>query len=72
MFEGRYIFSQIVDFVPRREFDACIEKFNGNSRIRKINCRDQFLALMFGQLTGLSSATPAPNMGGATARSEAV
>ena len=55
MFEGRYIFSQIVDFVPRREFDACIEKFNGNNRIRKVNCRDQFLALMFGQLTGLRS-----------------
>src|SRR3989338_11540184 len=55
MFEGRYIFSQIVDFVPRREFDACIEKFNGNNRIRKVNCRDQFFALMFGQLTGLRS-----------------
>ena len=55
MFEGRYIFSQIVDFVSRREFDACIEKFNGNSRIRKVNCRDQFLALMFDQLTGLRS-----------------
>ena len=55
MFEGRYIFSQIVDFVPRRSFDACVEKYKGNSRIKRLSCRDQFLSLVFGQLTGLQS-----------------
>lgn len=55
MFEGKYIFSQIADFVPRRSFDACVERYNGNKKIRKLSCRDQFLSLMFGQLVGLQS-----------------
>ncbi len=55
MFEGRYIFSQIIDFIPRDAMEAYIKKYHGNKKIRKVNCRDQFLALMFGQLTGLRS-----------------
>lgn len=55
MFEGRYIFSQILDFIPRRLFDECVEKYNGNSRVKRLSCRDQFLSLVFGQLTGLQS-----------------
>lgn len=55
MFDGKYIFSQIADFVPRRSFDICIERRDGNKRIRSLTCRDQFLSLMFGQLAGLQS-----------------
>ena len=55
MFEGRYIFSQIIDFIPRDAMEAYIKKYHGNKKIRELTCRDQFLALMFGQLTGLRS-----------------
>lgn len=55
MFDGKYIFSQIADFVPRRSFDTCVERHDGNKRIRNLTCRDQFLSLMFGQLTGIHS-----------------
>jgi hypothetical protein len=55
MFQDRYIFSQIADFLPRRVFDSCIKKYAGNTRVKKLDCRDQFLSLMFGQLTGLRS-----------------
>lgn len=55
MFNGQYIFSQILDFIPRRQFDACIRRYEGNKRIRSLTCRDQLLSLMFGQLTGLRS-----------------
>ena len=51
---GKYIFSQIIDFIPRREFKSCVSQYNGNCKIRKFDCRDQFLAMMFGQLTNLS------------------
>lgn len=57
MFEGRYVFSQIIDFIPRDAMEAYIKKYHGNKKIRKVTCRDQFLALMFGQLTGLRSLT---------------
>ena len=55
MLQGKFIFAQIVEFIPRYLFDQCVQKYKGNSRIRKLNCRDQFLALMFGQLTNLKS-----------------
>src|SRR3989338_9508133 len=55
MNQDRYIFSQIADFLPRWAFDACVKKYSGNKRIKNLSCRDQFLALMFGQLTNLNS-----------------
>ncbi len=55
MFQGKYVFSQIIEFIPRRELNMLIERYNGNSRTRNLGCRDQLLALMFGQLTNLKS-----------------
>lgn len=55
MHQGKFIFAQIVEFIPRYLFDQCVSKYNGNSKIRNLDCRDQFLSLMFGQLTNLRS-----------------
>ena len=55
MHSGRYVFSQVVDFVPRYEFDRIVAKYNGNYHARDLNCYNQFLHLLFGQLTGCSS-----------------
>lgn len=55
MFQGQYVFSQIAEFIPRREFDQCVKRQRGNLHIRNLDCRDQLLALMFGQLTNLRS-----------------
>lgn len=55
MFQGQYIFSQIVEFIPRRELYQLIRFYKGNRRVRNLDCRDQLLAIMFGQLTNLRS-----------------
>jgi len=55
MHQGKYIFSQIIGFITKYEFDKCVERYRGNTRVRQLNCRDQFLALAFGQLTNLRS-----------------
>lgn len=55
MNQDKYIFSQIADLLPRWAFDACVKKYSGNKRIKNLSCRDQFLSLMFGQLTNLNS-----------------
>jgi hypothetical protein len=55
MFQGQYIFSQIIEFIPRREFDKFVKQYNGNQRTRNFDCRDQLLAMIFGQLTNLRS-----------------
>ncbi|MBI2989560.1 MAG: IS4 family transposase [Candidatus Magasanikbacteria bacterium] len=55
MNQDRYIFSQIVDLVSDYELNKCVQKYSGNKRIKNLDCRDQFLSLMFGQLTNLNS-----------------
>ena len=55
MHQGKYIFSQIIEFIPRRELNQFINHYNGNQRIHNFDCRDQLLAMMFGQLTNLHS-----------------
>ncbi|MBU0597975.1 DUF4372 domain-containing protein [Patescibacteria group bacterium] len=55
MNQGKYIFAQIIKFIFQYEFDKCVKRYNGNQRIRNLDCRDQLLAMMFEQLTNLRS-----------------
>lgn len=48
---GRLVFAQLMDFLPRHEFDSCVRRYRGNRRPRGFSCRDQFLCLAFAQLT---------------------
>lgn len=50
MHAGKPVFSQILQHVPRYEFSKCVEKYNGNYRIRKFPCYGQFLSLAFAHL----------------------
>jgi IS4 transposase len=51
VFDGQFVFSQLLDFLPRRDFDACVERYGGNRRCRGFSCREQFLCMGFAQLT---------------------
>src|SRR4030043_244964 len=48
---GGLIFSQLMDFIPKRDFDESVERYRGNYRMRDFSCRDQFLCMAFAQLT---------------------
>ena len=51
MLSGQMIFSQLMDFLPRQEFRDCVKRYEGDQRLREFSCRDQFLCLVFAQLT---------------------
>ncbi|MDR1534288.1 MAG: DUF4372 domain-containing protein [Planctomycetota bacterium] len=51
MYEGQMLFSQIMDFLPRKAFDRCVAKYNGDQNSKGFSCRDQFLSMAFAQLT---------------------
>ena len=55
MHTGRIVFSQLVDFLPKREFNRCVQRYQGNYRVHDFSCLDQFLCLAFAQLTGRES-----------------
>lgn len=48
---GKTVFAQILEHLPRYEFDKCVKKYEGNHRIRRFPCYDQFLCLAYAQLT---------------------
>ena len=52
MNSGKTIFAQLMDFVPSAyEFRCCVERYQGNYKIKSFSCWDQFLTLAFAQLT---------------------
>jgi len=51
MYSGKIIFSQIMDFLPMYEFRKCINRYQGNYKIKSFSCFDQFLCMAFAQLT---------------------
>ncbi len=51
MYDGQIVFSQLMDFLPDYQFRKCVERYNGNYRVRTFSCRDQFLCMSFAQLT---------------------
>ena len=48
---GRTVFSQVIGFLPDREFRRCVARYDGDRRFRGFSCWDQFLAMAFAQLT---------------------
>ena len=51
MLNDRYVFSQLIDSLPKYEFNRCVARYHGNQRIRSFSCFDQFLCMAFAQLT---------------------
>lgn len=55
MFEGKYVFAQVVEFLPARIFDKHVAKFKGNKWVKHFTCWNQMLCMMFGQLSNRES-----------------
>ena len=51
MYSGQMVFAQLMDFLPRHDFNACVWRYRGNAHVRDFSCRDQFLTMAFAQLT---------------------
>ena len=48
---GRTVFSQIMEHLPAYEFQKCVARYRGDSHLRGFSCLDQYLAMVFAQLT---------------------
>jgi hypothetical protein len=51
MNSGKTIFSQLMAFLSAYEFRQCVQRYNGNHKIKSFSCWDQFLCMAFAQLT---------------------
>ncbi len=55
IYQGRTVFAQLVELLPRRVFDTAVRRYRGQRRVRALSCMDQFLCMIFAQVTGRSS-----------------
>jgi len=55
MNQGKYVFAQITEFLPRRTFDRYVKKYDGNKYVKHFTCWNQLLCMIFGQLTNRDS-----------------
>lgn len=43
MNSDKYVFTQLLQFINRYEFDKLLDKYNGDYRTRDFNCWNQFI-----------------------------
>jgi hypothetical protein len=48
---GRTIFAQMAEHLPHKEFQKCVARYRGDANLRGFTCWDQYLAMVFAQLT---------------------
>jgi hypothetical protein len=51
MYEGKLVFSQLMDHLPQHTFRRCVERFGGDHSVKSFSCQDQFRCMAFAQLT---------------------
>ena len=55
MNQGKFVFAQLTEFLPRRKFDRIVKKYKGNKYAKGLSCWNQMLIMIFGQLTSRES-----------------
>lgn len=48
---ARTIFAQLTDFLPKKKFDALVSKYQANKGVINFTCWEQYLCMLFAQLT---------------------
>jgi len=51
MNEGKTIFQQLLFCVKKYDFEKCVRRYQGNKAVKSFTCWDQFLCMLFAQLT---------------------
>src|SRR5438874_13656410 len=51
MNRGQSVLAQILQYISHNEFNRCVQRYNGDHRVRGLSCWEQFLAMAFAQLT---------------------
>ncbi len=51
MHDGKIVFAQLMEHLPHHSFRRCVERFQGDLRVRSFTCQDQLRCMAFAQLT---------------------
>lgn len=51
MNSGQYVLSQVLDCLHREQFHRCVARYGGDYKVKHFSCWQQFVCLVFAQLT---------------------
>lgn len=51
MNSGNTVLTQLVNYIPKYQFDKIVEKYKGNYKAQEFSCWEQFICMVFAQLT---------------------
>jgi hypothetical protein len=55
MNSGQTVFRQLLQFLPRHDFNQCVRRYDGDYRAKSFSTFDQFLCLAYAQMSGRES-----------------
>jgi hypothetical protein len=55
MYCGKFVFAQLIEFLPQKTFQRIVMKHQGDKYIKSFSCWNQLLIMMYGQLSGCES-----------------
>ena len=55
MYQDQFVFSQIMEHLPWTTFDRCVQRYQGNRKVRSFRCSQQFRSMAIAQLTQRTS-----------------
>jgi transposase len=51
MYQGKHVFTQLCEYLPKDAFDYLVDKYEGNKYVKSFTCWNHLRVLLFGQLT---------------------
>ena len=51
MNEGKFVFAQVMEHLPLSTFHRCVARYDGEHKVKRFSCLDQYLSMAFAQLT---------------------
>ncbi|MDR2757119.1 MAG: IS4 family transposase [Planctomycetaceae bacterium] len=51
MHDGQYVFTQMMNMIPWRRFQTCVDRYQGDYKVHQFRCVDYFRVMLFAQLT---------------------
>ena len=50
MNEGKFVFAQVMEHLPLSTFHRCVARYDGEHKVKRFTCLDQYLSMAFAQL----------------------
>jgi hypothetical protein len=51
VYSGKVVFSQVMEFLPLQIFHQCVDRYDGNYKVKEFTCLDQYYCMAFAQIT---------------------